>query len=384
LGKATVQELLEPWGEIILIGTRKHADDLYATCAKDPTYRTRKFEAILEWPDAWEWLTDDNGTVIGAQVTRGRSKVLWPELWPIESLLVKRQSMTKTLFERENQNNVVSDEDTIFQLAWLLAAKERGESQPMWRRPEDVPADYDVIIAIDPAFVDDIQKAAEGNTDYTVALAIAVDRKTWHRKLIGGFRVRGVSYEEMRARLIDLGRHWSRPTATHPAGPLRYIAVENNSLGKMYEIGLRKDTDFPLVPHSTTSKKADPRDGIEAMSLMFENGIFDFINGEKCEEADRADDEHMQLIDVLMDELHGLGTEPHDDCVLALWIGECLIRRMRKFEEKKDRGRLVSKRERDRRAGRTRLTRSRAQGREEEAASESDDEVEVDAENGSQ
>jgi hypothetical protein len=71
--------------------------------------------------------------------------------------------------------------------------------------------------------------------------------------------------------------------------------------------------------------------------------------------------------------------------VLALWIGECLIRGIRKFEEKKDRGRSVSKRERDRRAGRTRPSRSRGQVRreaQEEAAPESNDGSEVDADAG--
>jgi hypothetical protein len=322
--KATVQELLEPWGEVVLIGTKKHNDDLYGNVERyDPTFRVVKHQAIIRWPDDWDWITDQHGTVVGACITAGEADVLWPEVWPIEALLVKRHSMGSTLFARENQNEVVSDDTASFRLPWLMAAKERGAAQRLWHGSTDVPEGWVVVIAVDPAFVDDPRKAAEGDTDYTVAWAIGVNLTTWHRRVVNGFRVRGLGPNELQQRIRTLAQPFTVPVdGVHPAGALRYIAVENNSLGKLYEIGLRAATDLPLVPHSTTQKKVDPYEGVPAMAALFENGQIDLSSAE-------AEQSYLILLDAAIDELHGLGSERHDDTVMALWIGECVIRKMK-------------------------------------------------------
>jgi hypothetical protein len=337
--KATVQELLEPWGECLLIGTRKHNDDLYGNIERsDPTFRVVKHQAIIRWPDEWEWITDEHGTVVGARITAGKAEVLWPEVWHIEALLVKRHSMGSTLFARENQNEVVSDDTASFRLPWLMAAKERGATQRLWSSSADVPEGWVVIIAVDPAFVDDARKAAEGDTDYTVAWVIGVNLTTWHRRIVNGFRVRGLGPNELQQRIRTLAQPFTVPVdGIHPAGALRYIAVEANSLGKLYEIGLRTATDLPLVPHSTTQKKADPYEGVPAMASLFENGQIDFC-------AEGADQNHLILLDAAVDELHGLGSERHDDTVMALWIGECIIRKMKAAANRREQPRRNIKR----------------------------------------
>ena len=341
--RATVQELLEPWGECVVLATRKHNDDLYSALIKDPTFLTLTYTAIIKWPEKWEWIKDDNGEVVDVKVT-GDYEVLWPELFPIEALLLKRLSMTSRLFDRENQNKVTSDETSPFPIELLDAALARGKHQRIWKSSADVPEDWFVLIACDPAFVDDPKKAQETDTDYSFCLVIAVNKRNWHRRLIGGWRMRGTKHTRLPARIRETAAPFARPTRRHPMGALRAVAVENNSLGKMYEIGLKRDTDLPIVPHSTTSKKADPYEGVEAMGVLYENEQIDWANG------DGSSEDWIETLDVLKGEMHGLGNERHDDGTMCHWIGECVIRRLRRVDEgrdKKNRKRPKSRRARE-------------------------------------
>jgi hypothetical protein len=50
----------------------------------------------------------------------------------------------------------------------------------------------------------------------------------------------------------------------------------------------------------------------------------------------RADEEDARaLVDELVKELHGLGTEPHDDTVMCHWISEVWVRRWILLTERK-------------------------------------------------
>jgi hypothetical protein len=343
----TVIPLLVPWGELIVIGTRKHNDDLYARLKADPTFKTIEDKAIAGGvPDAAqvEYLRDADGAVVSARVTGWAGSVLWPERYSIGRLMVLRFSIGSVIFGREYQNEVTSDDNAVFRLEWLKAAAGggdvggrtiagRGTGLRAWRSSAEVQPGWAVVLTDDPAFVDDERKAQDTDSDYFVMWAIAINLTTWRRRLINGWRLRGLTADQFGARLRAMAALYTPPVeGVHPAGALRYIAVENNHLGKLYELGIRKTTDLPLVPHSTTSKKADPYEGVPAMSSLFENGQIDIA-------LDGADPEYLAAVEALLDELHGLGKEPHDDTVMALWIGECVIRRMKDFEERTARAR---------------------------------------------
>jgi len=58
---------------------------------------------------------------------------------------------------------------------------------------------------------------------------------------------------------------------------------------------------------------------VPSLSILFENGKYRLPKG---------DERSAKLVDVLTNELVGLGVETHDDTVMALWIAECGIRRI--------------------------------------------------------
>ena len=336
--RGTIQELLEPWGEVVLIGTRKHHDDLYAHVLAVTD------KAILEWPeeDDREWVLNERGDVVGCKV-RGAAKVLWPEKWSIGQLLVKRESMTSTLFARENQNEVQDDGSSTFKWDWLEAAYLRGAPRraqpeagidgwpglPAWHTAADIPEGWWVVQAWDPAFTTDKKKAERGDRDYFVGWTIAFNPTTGERRIIDGFRKRGLSPGEFEREMKMRAARYTTPTPHHPLGPLLAVGVENNSLGMMYQLNLVRDTDLPIHGHATDQAKADPFQGVPAMAHLFEHNKISFATA-------GADEHYAGAIKALMDELHGLGLERHDDTVMALWIAECLIRRLRAVFEQGD------------------------------------------------
>ena len=75
--------------------------------------------------------------------------------------------------------------------------------------------------------------------------------------------------------------------------------------------------------HTTGREKMDVFKGVPSLSILFENGKY---------RMPRGDERSARLVDVLANELVGLGVEAYDDTVIALWIAECGIREMSENE----------------------------------------------------
>ena len=140
------------------------------------------------------------------------------------------------------------------------------------------------------------------------------DMNTGDRYLLGIRRKRGVSPGQIRGMVLGEFESFGG------LGKVSAVAVERNAFGALHYSSLRRTSDLPIKPHTTTGpKKADPWEGIPSIGTLFENGKFILP-------YHPDDPEGRALVDVFVNELWGLGTEPHDDTVLALWIAECVLR----------------------------------------------------------
>lgn len=110
----TVLPLLEPDGQILFIATHKHYNDGYNQLKNNPAWNIITQKAILEWPESWDYVYDDTDTIVGVKNIKGKSKVLWPEKWPIDKLLLKFKAMGSILFSREYQNETHQMKGKIF------------------------------------------------------------------------------------------------------------------------------------------------------------------------------------------------------------------------------------------------------------------------------
>lgn len=335
VGTKSQRQKLEKWftkaliptgleGELltVVVGTILHADSLLSRLL-DPTqfvgWVKRRYAAA--WNEAG--LPDAEGP-----------HVLWPGKWPLHLLHARRTKIGSVAFAQEYLNQAVDDLTALFKRAWLTAARQRGEGAGFLYGPSKVipfsdaistwdPAELTaahgsgavqlVITAWDVALVADEKAAQERDTDYTVGLTVELtaDDRIRVRRL---YRRRGMTPGDMRARVV------AENALLRP----EYVIVENNTASMAHEIELRGIADLPLRGHTTDKKKHSVYEGVPGLALLFELGRIDLCWANQRERA---------KIDVLIDELHGLGVEAHDDTVMALWMAVVNVRKWQRIRD---------------------------------------------------
>jgi len=317
----TVGPILTRGGAELLVGTRKHHDDLYAHLIKKKgLWRSKNDPAVTKWPSGsaegvrFIFGEDEDGEEFIERVEyEGEAEVLWPDGRPFDYLMQQKYEMGTLLFYREMQNQVQDDGSgsAPFKSKWLEFAKERGAGLRLGSLPAGVTFNA-AVWAWDVTVVDDEERARENDNDYTVGTLLA--RATnGDRYILDTERFRGLSQQE---KLNTFEAAWRRWEVLAP-GLVTEVIIEKNSFGHLYVSGLKRETDVPVRGHHTSSKKSDPYDGVPSLSKHFENGKFVFPYG---------DERSREMMDILATELWGLGKEPHDDCVMSLWIAETGVR----------------------------------------------------------
>ena len=305
----TIQPVLTRGGVMLVVGTRKHADDIYAHMIKDPTFNLIHDRAIIKMPDSYQFVTEVDRTgrdVIKDITVQGEHEVLWSQHRPIEYLLKERATVGSRLFTREFQNEVQDADDAMFKTDWIDAALMRGRTLGLREMP---PADkLRVVQAWDLALVTDPSKAEKNDSDFTVGICWASD-EAGHRYLLDFARFRGVSPHELYRRIELFYERWRQYVTV--------VAVEKNNFGQLHTLSLKQRSDLPLREHQTTARsKASALTGVPRLTVLFEN---DKITLPARDKDDR------DALEPLITELQGYGVEAHDDTVLALSIAEATL-----------------------------------------------------------
>lgn len=328
--RSTVLPMLNAGGVIVMIGTRKHHDDLYSMALSDPTWAVVTDVAIQRYPDSAQpvyGIDEEGRSVIKDWKLKGESSVLWPEERPIKRLLTQRVEMTETAFDREMQNKVVDDETALFKMPHLQAACDRGAGIMLYRGPwAALGLDNGgllVVQAWDPAFAMNKAKAERNDTDFAVGVTLGICVVTGTRYIMGMSRSRGDS-ALVKARAV--GREYRRFAPPDESASLLTrvqngwcvgVAMEGNAAGEIQRMQAFAETGVPVIGRTTGPEVRDPFTGVPALSALFEGGHYVFPWG---------DAESRRLMSTLVTELHELGFAAHDDTVLALWIAERFAR----------------------------------------------------------
>lgn len=267
--------VLEADGRLLVVGTRKHHDDLYAHLIENPAYSHRIDRAILD---------------------EAHGRVLMPERWTFERLLADREEIGTVVFNREKQNQVIDEGTTLFRREWLENCLD--PSTVLGGAPH---SGWAIVQGIDLAVVSDPYRAQERDSDYSavVTAAAAPDGRI---AILDLWMERGLSPEALLESLVRLGaRH--RP---------RLVVIENNAFQHWVERELRERSDLPVMGHTTgRANKSSFTDGLASLAVLFERGKVTLPAG----------DEHSRRMSgMLIDQLHGLGVERHDDLAMALWF----------------------------------------------------------------
>lgn len=275
--------VLEAGGRMLVVGTRKHHDDLYSRLMANPAYKSRIDRAILD---------------------EGRRRVLMPERWSYERLLADREEIGTVHFNREKQNQVIDESTALFRREWLEGCLD-GD-QVLGRIPD---SSLPLVQGIDLAAVSDPHRALEKDSDYSAVVTLAIEPD-------GKFRVvdlwmeRGLTPDALLSSLIHLGNRY-RP---------RQILIEANAFQHWAEQEFRDRSDLPVVGHTTGSRnKGSFTEGVPSLAALFERRKVILPAG---------DERSRRLAGHLIDQFHGLGWEKHDDLAMAFWFAVLAARRV--------------------------------------------------------
>lgn len=301
-----------------VIGTRKHPQDIYATdILGSPTWDTAVYKAInpADWPvvETRDWrIRGSDGEVydsiaeLPADVSVANDgvipnrdvDVLWPELQPAEALLydVVNGDDSTAIWQRENQQNPRALAGEVFKSEWLVyedsLPKERSELR--W------------VAGLDLGLVEDPQKAAEGDTDFTALAIVGVDTDNQRAYLDTLRRERGLSVKG----IVDWVVRQAPDAGAEDA--IDMLLVEDNA-GRGPGQRLRDSTPIRTENVSSSGSKEQR---IHNLSADFESGALR-IHGNSDEEpwASWEQDEWLQF-----------PTAAHDDRLDAIELAMRAVR----------------------------------------------------------
>ena len=300
---ATLMPILNQGGLLLVIGTRKHEDDVYHHMKNDPTYTVIEESAITEWPQSYEYVFEKDK--FGKDQLKGvkyeGGKVLWPEMKTIEFLLMERRTMGSLLFEREMQNNVIAAEDSIIKEEWIKACQTNSYTfdfiPPLLNNKN-----CNIIQAWDLALQTDAKKAQKNDNDWSVGWTLCKDNKTGIIWVLDVMRFRGVSQQTMVDNIEAFYDKFGDIIAK--------VCIETNAFGALY-FDTIKARGIPVKGVKMTAKN-NLKNGIHKIAQKFENNLIRLPVGDnKC----------AQMFDFFTDEAIKYPYGKHDDTLTSLCHG---------------------------------------------------------------
>ncbi|MEE6210841.1 terminase family protein [Salarchaeum sp. III] len=246
----------------VVIGTRKHEEDIYATnILGDKRWDTRVYKAIAEedWPlveqRAWKIrgqdgevyddvseLPDDVSIANQGVIPEADIDVLWPDLQPPEALLydIVTGDDSSVIWRRENQQDPSALAGEVFSSDWLTYV-------------DDLPnpaSSYRWVGGMDIGVVEDVQAAAQADSDFSAVAVIATDPSSSRGYVVHLTRERGLSTKG--------NADWAASEFRDVAGEfgIEYgeILVETNKAPGVAQ-RLRDNTSLPARGVESTSSK---------------------------------------------------------------------------------------------------------------------------------
>lgn len=277
---SVIMNMLVPKGQIIIVGTPFHAQDLYGDL------KTKKGWFVIEYPAIFP-----NG------------KILWPQRWSYKDLMEKRATQGNIIFSRENLCRPIVSDSSIFPLSILKNSLVRMDNYTLVRNRDDYAKKFDkVVVGCDFAISSNV------GADYYCYTTWGIDEGNgmWLMNIQIG---KGKSYEEQLQILKGINARF-RPSV---------MVFESNVFQQIFTEGATK-YGMPVVSHNTGVEKNDLSKGWAALAIMFERGMIHIPTG---------DDDSMKMKDVIFDQLGSVAftdrglqsVGSHDDVCSSMWLG---------------------------------------------------------------
>lgn len=291
--KGTLMELAEPHTQVIVVGTRKHYDDLYQYLIDNKLWNVFVDVAILKYPrnyeiiapgeDGYDDMTVERAIRMGGQMreinkvkvyVEGDYEVLWPEKWDIFQLLYNKFDIGSIIFNREKQNDPSGMQGRILNAGWLK-----------YYERDELPKELHIYVGIDLA-------ATEKSVSDYMAICVCgydpVSNKIYVLEFWRGQR----TFVEQVAKIEEIAIKWA---------PMR-ITIESNAYQNAMIQYQHAMNMFPVVGSPTVKDKITRMIAlapyIETSRIMFNRDIPYYDNFEE-EYVQFPSGKHDDLLDSL-------------------------------------------------------------------------------------
>jgi hypothetical protein len=298
---SAIEPMVVPGGQIVVVGTPFHAQDLYATLRDGGVYRELKHPAIDELGEP-----------------------LWPDRYGKTALEMRKRVLGSSLrWSREYLCEPISDDSSLFP-SYLFDAE--GIKQPY---SLGMPAShweglgYDVYMGVDLAL------SASASADWFVCFVIAVDPVTQDRWVVDLYRGKGLGYQRQVDTIVGLAKSYDA----------QFVFVEANQYQRVISDMVVRTSDIPIKAFYTTgrsskqvttqrrgmtgtysaNKNALDR-GVPALRMLLENKKLRIPWDASTRDKVSVWISEMQAFGFAQGKLQGVGL--HDDTVMAFWMAD--------------------------------------------------------------
>lgn len=227
-------DLLEPGGELVVIGTRWHDADLYGWIMSSDNNVAQNY--LIMKKQAYE-----------GNLETGEDFVpLWPDKFSREELLRRLSEEGWYHFSAQYLNEPVPEQDAVFKREWFSHYEEdyvRGKI-------------LNKFLSIDPAL------SLSQDADYTAFVVVGVDE--WGQILILDLLRKKMSPNDLINMIFFMREKWS----------LNDVGIETTAFQKVLAYSLREDSRFKRRPFHITELKSNERSKeqrIRALQPLYEN-----------------------------------------------------------------------------------------------------------------
>ncbi len=283
-----ITNMIVPGGQIIVVGTPFHSEDLYADLESNDGYFFKRYQAINE----------------------ETNEALWPDRYDRKRLLARQVEIGSIRFAREFQCVPISDEMSLFPLYLFQGAQE----MPTVRL--GMPLDFwleagvtNICIGVDFAMSSNVR------ADYTVIWTMGSDR-AGNRWIIDIDRQHGLAYQQQLSCILQNARRYDPGL----------VYLESNQMQRIFGDELIRTTDIPIKKFITSAQNKHALDkGVPSLRVLLENGKF---------RIPRGDERSIELTNIWINEMRSFtwvdgkleSVSGHDDCAMACWITDQAIR----------------------------------------------------------
>lgn len=288
-----IRNMLVPGGQIVVVGTPQHEEDLYGLLERNNEWFFKRYQAI-----------DKAG------------KILFPERYDEKLLAERRREIGEIRFTREFLCLPISGGSSLFPEELVSGEPFFALNARVGSMVGERPArEWWVERGIRAFYIGvDIATSTSTRADYFVIFVIGIDA-FGNRWVVDIFREQGLEYKAQKAKIHEYAKLWRA----------EMVCVESNQAQKIWGQELIQDTDLPIYMHQTGSEKHGLEKGIPSLRVLFENGKY------RCP---RGDDETITITNIWLAELQSwtftkekgvISIARHDDVAMAQWLCELAI-----------------------------------------------------------